>query len=229
MTVEIAGRTFKSMAKVADHIRFIVGRYVDYESLDNEDVEFMLAILERHPRASEKIGCGVISMHIESTMEFGGRSRGFWLLRNDGTGTDFSWRKCLRMKPVGHDANVRSALRAIVASDVATYKHALFGGLADKDGLVRCPKTGRMITFDESQVDHVEPFAVLVDRWLAECGLTYDAIEVIGFGDGQAVKMLKDSSLASRFRLWHNSHAQLRIIAQSENAKPRAHQAALFE
>ncbi len=228
MAYIINGREFERQSDIVDHIRSIANKYEVGTAFAQEDFLFMLEVLSRHPRSESKIGIGVASMHIKVDRAFGGHNRQFWLVRTDGTETDFSWQKCLRLKPVTDKAKVMEAFRAVVASIVAQYKRTYFSVNGDGNGRIRCQKSGEMIAFDEAQVDHVVPFQILVEQWMESKGLTYAEIELVGKGDGQYVKVFRDTWLAAEWQKWHTTHAKLRIIKRSENAKSRPTQTDLF-
>ena len=56
-------RGWKKQAKARCHE--IVDRTPDSQSVTDEDFEFLLWLLDRHPRASEKIGYGVASFTVQ--------------------------------------------------------------------------------------------------------------------------------------------------------------------
>lgn len=66
------------------------------------EMEFMMALLLRHPKAAEKIGAGVLAIRTTSS-KYGNRC--FELLRADGSSCEFSYRACLvtKKKSLDHD------------------------------------------------------------------------------------------------------------------------------
>lgn len=218
---KFGGVAFRTQGDVISHIQAIAAKYDIGDVLDSADFALMYDVLLRHPRADEKIGCGIDWIGITRIEAYGWKNKVFQLFRFDGTITDFSWRKCLRVKPVDHASYVKDAFRRVVASDVAEYKRVYFDRFANDNGDVRCEVTGLWVSYTRSHVDHVKPFRILMDEYLKAAGVSYDDVEVIGFGDGQSVKLPKDAMLAGNWRRWHKDNAVLRIVADAENMKPR--------
>ncbi|KAG0566496.1 hypothetical protein KC19_7G068200 [Ceratodon purpureus] len=65
--------------------------------LSDEDDEAVQAVLTYHPKYSEKVGCGIAYIKVDNSPDYPD-VRCFWLVRTDGSETDFSYRKCLREK-----------------------------------------------------------------------------------------------------------------------------------
>src|SRR5690606_20347661 len=207
----IGGRSFATQSEVVGYSQSIAAKYDIGDELDPGDTAFMHDVLLRHPRAEQKIGCGVDTITITRLEEYGWRHKVFLIMRLDGTTTDFSWRKCLRVKPISHESYVMEAFRRVVASDVARFKRWYFEKYGNDDGDVRCALTGQWVSYAYSHVDHVKPFRILVGEFLSEMGLSFEDVELIGFSDGQTVKLPRDSSLAGKWRQWHKRHSELRI------------------
>lgn len=82
-------------AKKGDAVNYLNEMLYKYDLGDRVnavDSEVLLAALERHPDAQEKIGPGVSSFSVR-TAEF--RTRCFWVNRIDGTTEKFSHRTCI--------------------------------------------------------------------------------------------------------------------------------------
>lgn len=73
-----------------------------------EEFVIVYEALLRHPRANEKIGCGVKQIHIKHGL-YGSRS--FYAERVDGSFTDFSVYKCFRKSMSTSGAKFRQAAR----------------------------------------------------------------------------------------------------------------------
>ena len=137
----------------------------------------MLALLEGHPERDQKIGVGVQRFFVDRD-GFGGRC--FWLERTDGSSTDFSFKSCITA-PV-HVNEVRMALRQLVTAQVMAFRDSAFAFTTT----VPCAITGQLITTAEAHVDHRPPdqFFVLVERFLAECGVPVDSVAIAPTKDG---------------------------------------------
>ncbi len=60
------------------------------------DHDFFVELLKMHPEADKKIGCGIERFEVRQT-EFGWKS--MFVVRNDGTAVDFSYRRCFGLSP----------------------------------------------------------------------------------------------------------------------------------
>ncbi len=68
-------------------------RYDLGDKVNATDQDVLRAALAFHPKADEKIGCGVTHFSVRSA-DFG--SRCFWINRLDGTTQKFSYKTCIR-------------------------------------------------------------------------------------------------------------------------------------
>jgi len=81
--------------KVSQDIR---SRYADGVPLSRADMQIIVPILNRHPKADKKIETGIASITVHTYI---GGTRCFFIVRTDHTVEDFSVRKCLnRPTPV---------------------------------------------------------------------------------------------------------------------------------
>jgi Protein of unknown function (DUF3223) len=182
----------------------IVDGTADNESVVGEDFEFLLWLLDRHPRASEKIGDGVASFTVQP-IAMG--TRGFIIHRVDGSSTDFSYYKCISMP--NDAAQVRKAMRRAVADQVIEFKR-----IAVTQGPLVCAVTGELLTWDSAHVDHAPPvFLTLADQWAALMG-GYPAIHLSPTKDGEIGRTLVDPK---PWQAFHQEHACLRIVSRLTN------------
>ncbi len=211
-TFEICGEIFTKKADLVVRLRGIVADYPDNTRLNDNDLAFVLAILDRHPNAESKIGCGVDSMVVLTNPVYR-NNRGFYLNRHDGTGTDWSWNECLRATP--HISKVIQAMRFLVEPQTIAFKRNFFG---TKESV--CELTGETIAFVGSHVDHVPPltFAKLAADFFDEYGLNpADLLLRDEFGDNKYTVDLDDDSLSSRWIEYHRSRSVLRVVSRLGN------------
>jgi hypothetical protein len=205
--------TFRTKKEATAFIRGILYRYPLKQPLAPADFTFMLAVLERHPRAAEKIGVGVKAIHIEKEEDW--TTRQFVVTRVDGTHTEFSFVKCIH--PASKLQDFKKACRDLVANDIKQFRHARFAGAPG--GQLQCPITGLPMTRLDSHVDHEPPltFDSLVEQFIREESLDIDAVEITGSGDRQMRKGFTDADLAVRWKQFHRSHARLRVVSGAAN------------
>lgn len=211
ITYIVNGRTFATQLELQQHTQAILRRYRPPAQLAGDEAAHMADLLERHPSADTKIGCGVRAIWIRSNGKFGS---GFYLERIDGTMEDFSYKQCLR--PFTHASKCKFAFRRAIDDQVIAVKSQAF--YAD-NMVLRCPITDEPMTWETAHVDHIPPrtFAALLERYLAAYNLEYDDIELVEAprGIGKALP----AGLAAHWASWHAQEADLRVISAEANLR----------
>lgn len=214
MTYTVAGKTFRTKKALREYVRQILYATSAGRLLGPDDFEFMCALLERHQGAKQKMGCGIAAICVRKNPVFG--NFGFWLIRTDGTDTDFSFEKCLK-----HETKLqqfKAACRTAVADTVIQFKRAYFAQFVG--GLATCPITGESMTIRTSHVDHAPPmtFDRIVMQFIDDRELDVQAVKVAGVGEDNVVRnRIADDQLRNEFVRYHNSVATLRVISKHAN------------
>lgn len=211
----VNGQDFRTQQELTTYVRAILNRYPLGQSVDLFDYPFMLDLLRRHPDAEQKIGSGASAIYVGETPPY--RTRCFFLIREDGSETDFSYLECIRATP--HANKVRLALRAAIEPQILAYKQVAFAAA----GWVNCPDTGARLVLATAHVDHRAPltFERLIEMFLAHEGLDFDAIEVIPSADLTYHDELVDPALRARWVQFHQEHARLEIVSATANLSLR--------
>jgi hypothetical protein len=204
----------KKAAKV--FFKEMLARYSDGEDTNAEDSAHLDKLIERHPEAAQKIGPGIKRFYRQRTDK--GTSC-FWLERTDGTETEFSYPTCVDAKEKSLYEEFAEACREAVQPDLIATKREYFGKHADHEGRVPCDITGEMIKFDESHLDHKKPmtFQVIVRTFIAANSIVPSRAMLSKPRDQQFSTTFTDQELAKRFRDYHHSLAQLRVIKSRLN------------
>ena len=84
---------FSKQGDAVAYLRAMLNRYDIGDKVNATDGEVLRAALALHPRADDKIGCGVSDFSVRSA-DFG--SKCFWVNRVDGTSEKFSYASCIR-------------------------------------------------------------------------------------------------------------------------------------
>lgn len=142
---------FPSKKVATAFVREILYRYDIGQRVSERDAGFLADLLQLHPQAPQKIGCGV--QHF--TVEQNEGSRGFWLTRTDGSRTDWSFPACL--KPPTPESEARAGFRTAIRPQVAAFR-ARFDA-ANTHAPQVCPITGELLTEANVHIDHETPFA----------------------------------------------------------------------
>lgn len=212
--VRVGAWVFASQKEAQEMCSKLLAQYeVGQEVTDDVAVDFLHALISRHPEAETKIGCGVSSFYVDHD---GFKGKCFHLLRTDGTRTDFSFRSCI--KPPTAREEALSALRSEVCAQTQKVKADAFAA-----GVVHCAVTGGVLTWESAHVDHVVPFEQLVVAFLKSEQLVVESLKVRPTEDGATSTWLVDRGVAARWSEYHREHAVLRITSAEWNLRrPRS-------
>lgn len=225
--VVIGAHSFRTQSVALEHYKTLLHRYQDSQRIgDATDHADLVALIDRYDpvlsAAGEPTkGDGQIA-HFERRLNTGTgwSSSGFWVVRQDGTATDFSYIDAVKGKPKGSSQDFYNACRQAVALDLILAKKQAFEQYGDKQGKVECELTGVMVTSDDAHIDHAWPyFAHLVSGFRAARGWSRDIPDgiVSAPADGQATATFLDSTVADAFRAFHHDQAVLRILCREAN------------
>ena len=226
------GRFWKSQKDAESHFRTIRDRYPLNTPIDDSaDHKDLVALLERydsaHPEQESKIGCGIDYFEVRTNYASGGVTKGFWVVRNDNSATDFSFIWAVKGMPKPQAQEFNDACRAIVNPDIKAAKRRFFASYKDADGRVPCEVSGRLITSDEAHVDHAYPtFGALVISFRAANGWHHEIPNGLLSRptDNQLTTAFANERTAETFRRFHHAAASLRVVAKEINLAAAAEQ-----
>jgi hypothetical protein len=209
-------KDFKSKAEALALCKGMLARYRNGESINEQDSRLLQDLLQRHPEARQKVGCGVKRFFRDRTSQ--GTSC-FWLERLDGSCTDFSYKSCVNAKGNSLKQDFAEACRQAVQPELDKAKEAHFQKHGDAEGKVPCEVTGEMVAIYESHLDHKTPmtFEVIVKSFLVANKITIRSNMLSIPKDSQFVTTFADEDLRQQFAEYHNSIADLRIVAAKVN------------
>lgn len=175
------------------------------------DQPFLYSLLQRHSKAVQKIGCGVRHFDVRVNQPFG--TRGFWIVRVDGTETDFSYIACI--SPPSKEADALKAMRNAIHPQILAFKQWAFA----PTGMYNCALTGQRIAFSSSHVDHKPPrtFDALVQSFLSSYQFKLSDIEVNDTLDGDIETCMKDGPTKELWQTFHQTYAILQITSAAAN------------
>lgn len=209
--VTIGSRRFPSKEAAANEIRRVRAQF-QRGALEPQDIQLLHDLISQHPAAAEKIGCGVD--HFEVRVGLGGHLQ-FWIVRRDGTETDFSFLKCLKLKPRANRDHAIVAMRCAVVDQVIEARD-----LAFRDSpTLRCSVSNELITAETCEMDHQEPFTfVLLADGFAEMlgGYEQPQLATVAF-DGEQGRHFRDAAIAARWQEHHRRYATLRPVSVVAN------------
>jgi len=146
--VEIGSRSFRTQKSALEHYKEILHRYRDGERVaDPSDHADLVALIERYDPILEEVGepakgGGQIG-HFERRLNTGTgwSSPGFWVVRQDGNATDFSYIYAVKGQPGGRSKDFYGACREAVALDLIQAKKQAFAEYGDDQGRGECELT----------------------------------------------------------------------------------------
>lgn len=214
--IVINERTFLTQAATIEFFKEMLNRHRNGMDITGEDNDMLLALLERHPEAAKKIGCGVKRLYKDRTAL---STSCFWLERTDGTKTDFSYLSAIKAKRKSLYQEFCEACRNAVQEDLRHTKQAFFDKYGNEEGKVQCDITGDYIALNESHLDHKKPltFQVIVITFVNANGIEINSEMLSKPQDGQFQTSFANLEIKDKFRGYHHKTAQLRIIKAERN------------
>lgn len=207
----INSKPFTSQDAIKKHFQTILRNAALDQVLSGEFLQDCLELFQRHPEWEQKRGCGVACIKVIKNPVFGDRC--FWIYRTDGSDTDISYLTCVKAKHKTPRSQFMAAARFAVVDQVIEFKRQVFNGKF----LVPCKITGKLISEDQAEVDHVFPFARLVDRFITQYHIDVELIEYINKGDGDIITCFKSDVIEQKWKAFHEKHAKLQITHREAN------------
>lgn len=94
--IRIETREFQKHGDAMAFFRGILNRYSIGDTVSDGDAAELKALLKRHDECSEKEGVGISKFEVDVPPDHAGRC--FWIVRNDQSRIDFSFKHCLGPK-----------------------------------------------------------------------------------------------------------------------------------
>ncbi len=93
-------RSFKSKGDAIKFFQDMLNRYEVGAKVSHEDGRDLESLLKNHTEYAEKVGCGISHFEVRNGDTWQGdfKTKCFWIVRNDDTASDFSFRHCLTPK-----------------------------------------------------------------------------------------------------------------------------------
>lgn len=87
-------KVFRSKEAAREFFTQMLGKYGSGQPVEEADCHFLRALIDLHPDTATKIGAGIESFFVDRDPNWG-RNNCFYVRRKDGSGIDFSFKKCL--------------------------------------------------------------------------------------------------------------------------------------
>ena len=207
MIVLIGDRVYSKKEAALAAIREVRDRILETGSVSQEDDEFLRDLVAMHPDAEDKVGAGIVRFEVRHNL---GNTYGFWIIRTDGSETDFSFMKSLY--GATHEADVRSAMRYAVIDQMEAARDLAFSTASS----LLCPITGEAITRESCHVDHATPTFIEIADEFAEQHGGYEAITTVP-SDGNIGRRFESNEVQEAWRAFHAGRAELRVVSKTAN------------
>lgn len=177
--------------------------------LDRKHFDDMRALIERHVDAETKIGSGIKDFAVGGDSYAG---KCFYLLRTDGSFTDFSFTKCIKSKKVSNRDKFNRAARSAIFYQIIDYKKDYFYIHPNRP----CEQTGEMVTYETCHVDHCGEFSFksIVDNFIREHNIDVESVKTY---QRNQVEYFDDKELEYDFQNYHDTYAKLQVVTPNYN------------
>jgi hypothetical protein len=226
-SVELAnGRSWPSKKAAKQHFKDMLARYMDGDIIsDFNDHSDLAALLERFDvlvaEGPPKIGAGIERFERRLNRGDGWSSSGFWVVRSDGTSTDFSYPNAIDGAPKSTAQEFYDACHNAVSKDLLSMKQNQFDRFGDADGKLECDVTGDLISYSEAHLAHADPtFGTIVNAFRERMG--WDKNLPVGLltvaGDAQLSTTFAEDKNSAAFKAFHHGIAIMRIVSKTRPA-----------
>ena len=214
MSIALGPRTFATWTAAKRYLSDLVRQTSDGQRIAGDDEAVLLAALDLHPEAADKIGPG-FAHFTAGPHETYPRTRCLYLRRVDGSAVAISFQNLRSTDEARARRDRLRALRWAIVPQIAVFAVDAFKGRAT----VICPIDGTEVCSHDCEVDHTAPatFAALVDAWLKTEGRSLGDLRLIPPPYEHCE--LADAEPLRAWQRYHREHAQLRIVSKSAHRR----------
>lgn len=213
--IQLGLTEFSTKGAAQQQVKSILNSSLLGVALEGKSFDIINALLNRHPKASEKISSGVKSITVEDNGL--ASSRCFMVNRTDGSCIDFSYIRCFDGS-LPQDIKFKKACRRSVAKNTVAFREEQFG---DKTVNIKGAKSaisGEILSYENCHVDHTKPsFNQIVEEFIAYYKIDVNQIETVELDKLIGSCAFVDPQLTEEFRAWHKERARLRLITIEEH------------
>ena len=166
----------------------------DFIEFINENKDFIMELLKRHPEYDRKVGSGIFELKVK-------RNRGYhlFILRTDGSEIDVSWKVCISPKNDSIATIQNRMLRFAIREQISNFK-------SNSDN--KCEICG---TTEKIEVDHVIPFQELKKQFCKDNILPQRYAE----HPTDYVFHKDDKDIELAWKKFHEENAKLQFLCES--------------
>lgn len=180
---------------------------------NQSDFEFLLSLFQCHSEWDIKQGGQKIKRIEVRRTDWNNKC--FWLVREDGTGTDISFKACL--KSITKEENVKRACRTAEDPRILEYKRSLtFPRI--------CTISHEVLnSLKDTHIDHYDPdFDVIVNEWAELHGGYYELSKHVNMVEDDSIRTeFVDPKLSESFAEYSKNRGKIRAISKRANLSMR--------
>ena len=216
------GKSFSSKAACLKYFKDLLNANPRGTKVPDQHFSDLHSLFVRNPDYQEKVGSGVDHFIVDKSPDW--PTNCFYVVRRDGTRTDFSYKASVDGQEIPFKARVSSAFRYTVYEELVELKALAIKERLLPNGKIICDATGQEIETHEAELDHQPPktFQVLLDDYLKAHALTYAEIPLSSPKDNQSAYSITDLDLVEDFQRYHREAGSFRIIQAAYNRSQAA-------
>lgn len=213
--IKLGSVTYATKTEAKASVKKLLASYSVGQQVEDWEHQMVLCdLVLMHESWKQKVGCGIAGFKVQREEKH--QSKCFWLVRVDGTSTDFSYIECFN--PSSPKQKTLTAMRHAVEEQIIAFKKKAFSSAT----VIACAGTGKPVTWDDCAIDHVVLFRDLAAEFSREIGVPLEDIETEPTRDGETETLLADKDILALWLEFHQEHAQLRVTTREFNASRRA-------
>ena len=214
---KIGSKTFATKKELQDYVQGVLYSVRKGDPLTGIALKVVDTVFRNHPNHEDKTQGQSYKIAARTSSGPLKQYREFYIIREDGTETDFSYKTALAGKTC-KITHIKHALRCIVQQQQWDAKTEYFEKYQDNKGYVVCPVTNLKVKYKESHVDHYPiKFETIVANWFKENNLTSTTLGLQDGGDNAMCMVVSDKALENSFYDYHETNAKYRVILAKAN------------
>lgn len=213
--MKVGNKNFKTKTTLTNYCKFILNNADVNSILEGECLDVLKDVVVMHDRFEEKVKGLDYTVGVRACT-VNPRNRQFYILRSDGTDTDFSY-----YKAIGSSSKLRrikEALRESIREQMITYKDSYFELHSDSKGYVVCPETELKMKRKDSHLDHYpRQFEEILKDWADTYSIKSDDLVIYPAGDNTNGWLFEDQNILKSFVEFHEDAAEYRVVLNKVN------------
>ena len=214
---KIGSKVFETKKELKEYVQSTMYKVKKREPLKGILLKVVDTVFRNHPNYDEKVKGQTYDIAVRESSGPNKKYREFYIIREDGTETDFSYTVALSGRS-SKISDIKYALRQVILQQQWDAKTDYFEKHQDSKGYVVCPVTNLKIKYKEAHVDHHPvKFETIVANWFKVNELSSETFELEDGGDNSICDVVKDKELERSFYDYHKEHAEYRVVLAKAN------------